>query len=174
MTEFRPTGFQQLPLVIKNLIIINVLVFAVRYTLGVRGIDLDGYLGLHYWQSPLFHWWQLITHLFMHGSIEHIFFNLFALWMFGRVLENVWGPRRFLIFYFVCGIGAALCHLGVLTYEFYHFPETFNIDEATIGASGAVFGVLFAFGYLFPNALLYLYFAIPVKAKWGGGCLCRY
>ena len=223
MTDFRPGGFQQLPTVVKNLLIINVLVFALRYTLGMRGIDLDNYLGLHYWQSPLFHWWQLFTHLFMHGSVAHIFFNMFALWMFGRILENVWGPKRFLIFYIICGLGAALCHLGVLTFEYTRFHNAYmyyqehptfveyaqfirhehltdnpvfnnilsfwnanpmcsncaqtsidaiNIhykgmmDEATVGASGAIMGVLFAFGYLFPNTLLYLYFAIPVKAKW--------
>lgn len=216
MTDFRPGGFQQLPTVVKNIIIINVLVFLLRYALETRGIDLDVYLGLHYWQSSLFRWWQPLTHLFMHGSIAHIFFNMFALWMFGRILENIWGPQRFLLFYLVCGFGAAICHMGVLTFEympmhhgfiayqqhpgilaFIDFANKFHIspnpefisawgsdptsnyyisgsiklldslfNEATIGASGAVMGLLFAFGYLFPNTLLYLYFAIPVKAKW--------
>jgi membrane associated rhomboid family serine protease len=116
MTEFRPGGFQQLPLIVKNLIIINALVFLLRYVLSTRGIDLDIYLGLHYWASPQFRWWQVITHMFMHGSLMHIFFNMFALWMFGRILENIWGPQRFLIFYMICGLGAALCHMAVLTY----------------------------------------------------------
>jgi len=221
MTDFRTGGFQQLPLVVKNLLIINILVFALRYVLSLQGIDLDNSLGLHYWQSPLFRWWQPFTHMFMHGSIEHIFFNMFALWMFGRILENVWGPRRFLVFYLICGLGAALCHMGVLTFEYTRFHNDFMayqehpglqsfidfikhhhvsvdpsslsgwqsfpdspgeiresvdflnkyytdmINEATIGASGAIFGLLFAFGYLFPNTELYIFFIpIPVKAKW--------
>jgi membrane associated rhomboid family serine protease len=167
MTDIRPGAFQQLPVVVKNLVIINVLVFMIRYALAARGIDLDQYLGLYHWQSPMFRWWQPITHMFMHGSIGHIFFNMFALWMFGRILENVWGPQRFLIFYLVCGLGAAACQLGVITLEVNYFqfnPAIYN--DATIGASGAVMGLLFAFGYLFPNTLLYVYFAIPVKAKW--------
>jgi membrane associated rhomboid family serine protease len=222
MTQFRPSGFQQLPAVVKNIIIINVLVFLIAQLLNSRGISLDDTLGLHYWQSGKFRWWQLFTHMFMHANLTHIFFNMFALWMFGRILENVWGPQRFLIFYLVCGVGAAFCHLGVLTFEFTNYHDAFMqfqhaptatnfvyflrhhgligdidprfinqwsadpqntdyaqqaakfledhyhnmIDEATIGASGAVFGLLFAFGYLFPNTLLYLYFAIPIKAKW--------
>jgi len=214
MTEFRPGRFQQLPLVVKNLLIINALVFLLQYALSTRGIDLDDALALHYWQSPLFRWWQPFTHMFMHGSISHIFFNMFALWMFGRILENLWGPRRFLIFYLVCGLGAALCHMGVLTFEYTRFHDAFMqyqqnptfpafntflkhyisaaapfsesnwdpagsiraiheyytthmINEPTVGASGAVFGLLFAFGYLFPNTELYLYFIpIPIKAKW--------
>jgi membrane associated rhomboid family serine protease len=167
MTDFRPGGFQQLPIVVKNLLIINVIVFLLRSALATRGIDLDVYLALFHWNSPLFRWWQPITHMFMHGSVAHIFFNMFALWMFGRILENVWGPKRFLIFYLVCGLGAAACQLGVLSVEVNYFgfdPMVYN--EATIGASGAVMGLLFAFGYLFPNTLLYLYFAIPIKAKW--------
>lgn len=226
MTEFRPGGFQQLPLIVKNLLIINVLVFLLTMALRTRGVDLDDTLALHYWQSPHFRWWQLITHMFMHGSWAHIFFNMFALWMFGRILENVWGPQRFLIFYLICGLGAALCHLGVLTFEYTRYYNDFlayqqhpgldqfrdfikhhnvavnpasmaswisdpnspagiresvdflnryyygdanmagMINEATVGASGAVFGLLFAFGYLFPDTLLYVYFAIPIKAKW--------
>ncbi len=226
MNEYRPGGFQELPVVVKNLLIINVLVFLLTQALATRGIDLDNYLALHYWQSPMFRWWQLVTHMFMHGNWGHIFFNMFALWMFGRILENMWGPKRFLIFYMVCGVGAALCHLGVLTFEFTRFyndflvyqqhpglnqfrdfirihhvavnPESMAswinnptslaeindsidflsryyfgdarmpgmISEATVGASGAIFGLLFAFGYLFPNTMLYVYFAIPIKAKW--------
>lgn len=225
MTEFRPSRFQQLPSIVKNLIIINVLVFLIAQLfesrgLSVNGASFDDLFALHYWQSSKFRWWQLFTHLFMHANITHIFFNMFALWMFGRILENLWGPKRFLIFYIVCGLGAAFCHLGVLTFEFTNYHSAFMtyqqnpnptnflyflrhhglgvdqqfmdewgsdpqspnaiqksitslhahytdmIDDPTIGASGAVFGLLFAFGYLFPNTLLYLYFAIPVKAKW--------
>ncbi len=224
MSNFRFGGLQQIPMVVRNLIIINVLVYLFTYTLGLRGIDLNDYLALHYWQSPLFRWWQIFTHMFMHGSISHIFFNMFALWMFGRILEDVWGPRRFLIFYLVCGLGAAFCHLGVLTFEYTRFHDAFMhyqqnptfveyaqfirhhnladdpiltrilnfwsankdcgdcastsilrinayysamINEATVGASGAIFGLLFAFGYLFPNTELYIYFIpIPIKAKY--------
>lgn len=230
MSEFRPGRFQVLPSVVKNIIIINVLMVLLQFVLGQNGIDLSNYLGLHYWKSPLFHWWQLITHIFMHGTptdlqatILHIFSNMFALWMFGSILENTWGPKRFLLFYMVCGLGAAFCHMGVLTYEHEKFEHAFNayqqsptldhyaifikqeglnkiapfielyrnwsidpasiaasnnsiqlihsyymvtINEATVGASGAVFGVLFAFGYLFPNTLIYLYFFVPLKAKW--------
>lgn len=230
MTDFRPGRFQVLPLVVKNLLIINVIMVFAQFVLGKMGIDLSVSLGLHYWKSPLFRPWQFITHIFMHGSyndldatILHLFSNMFALWMFGSILENVWGPKRFLTFYMICGVGAALCHLGVLHYEFSLFNnalsdyqqnttvgeygvflqkhkldhiEVFNnlrlawennpvsvdygntslrllhqyrmlmYDEATVGASGAVFGILFAFGYLFPNTLLYIYFLIPIKAKY--------
>lgn len=227
MANFR-FGNSQLPPVVKNLIIINVVMVVLQFALGQAGINLGDYLGLHYWASPLFRWWQPFTHLFMHGdpynvqeTIMHIFSNMFALWMFGRILENIWGPRRFLIFYFVCGLGAAICHSVVLTIEYtslhnsimqyqqhpglqeflqlikqYHIPVSqpsmagwfadpnsieqiqgslsfLNsyymqaINEATVGASGAVFGVLFAFGYLFPNTELMLLFPpIPIKAKW--------
>lgn len=219
MTDFRPSGFQQLPLIIKNLLIINALVFLLSLAMSSKGIDLDQYLALHYWRSPLFRWWQLITHLFMHASFMHIFFNMFALWMFGRILENVWGAQRFLFFYLVCGIGAAVCHLGVLTFEYTRFYNAFleyqmhptftnfahflrenvpgfnpdfisaqaandwdpqasirdiaayydshMLNQAAVGASGAIFGVLFAFGYLFPNTeLMILPIPFPIKAKW--------
>jgi membrane associated rhomboid family serine protease len=182
MTDFRPGGFQQLPNIVKNLVIINGLVFLLQYAFEQRGVDLSVYLGLHYWQSPLFHWWQPLTHMFMHGSLGHIFFNMFALWMFGRILEDVWGPKRFLMFYLICGIGAAACHMAVLTIDYmplYHkilsnpqayliLPDYYkHISGATVGASGAVFGLLFAFGYLFPNTELMLLFPpIPIKAKW--------
>ncbi|MGC8751012.1 rhomboid family intramembrane serine protease [Hydrotalea sp.] len=184
MTEFRPGRFQILPLVIKNLIIINGLVFLAQMTIGRQGfINMDDLFALHTFQSPLFRPWQLITHMFMHGSFEHIFFNMFALWMFGSVLENLWGPKRFLTFYIVCGLGAALSHLIVLYFQTQHLIEAFNsldpatqqlyrnnflakLNEATIGASGAVFGCLAAFGYLFPNTRIYLYFFVPIKAKW--------
>jgi membrane associated rhomboid family serine protease len=119
----------------------------------------------------------------MHGNFYHILGNMFALWMFGSVLENVWGPQRFLTFYIVCGFGAALCHMGVLYYEMQQTIRLFNalsfeqqqlyrdgllnkVNEATLGASGAVFGCLAAFGYLFPNTYIYVYYLIPLKAKW--------
>ena len=220
MANFRLGGFPPVTPIVKNLIIINGLMFALRYVLQQKGIDLDAYLGLHYWQSPLFRWWQPITHMFMHGSLEHIFFNMFGLYMFGSILENVWTKQRFLLFYFICGLGAALCYTGVLALQYTHFQhdfmlfqqhptydqfvsfvnahhlsvtglssETFNpqeliyetnqyytnmINDPMVGASGAIFGILFAFGYLFPDLPLMIFFIpIPVKAKWvvTGYCL---
>jgi membrane associated rhomboid family serine protease len=236
MTEFRPGRFQILPVVIKNLLIINGLFFLAQLTLDgtgasgdlqVRTGNLADFFALHHIFSPLFKPWQLLTHMFMHGSLSHIFGNMFALWMFGSVLENLWGPKRFLAFYLLCGFGAALLHLGSLWYEnvqllndltrlrdnvslsnyeiFYeHYlrnllsygepypsqllsawqndPGNFQykeqglslatqytnlaLAEPTMGASGAVFGCLAAFGYLFPNTYIYLYFFVPIKAKW--------
>ncbi len=184
MTEFRPGSFQILPTAIKNLIIINVLVFLAQTFVGNNlGFSFDDLFALHSWQSKLFEPWQFVTHLFMHGSIGHIFSNMFALWMFGSILENLWGPRRFIIFYLACGLGAALCHMIVLYVENQHLLNLFHslslpeqsaaqgmvtqrIDEATLGASGAVFGCLAAFGFLFPNTYIYLYFFLPLKAKW--------
>jgi len=225
MREFRPGSFQILPTVIKNLLIINVLVFIAQQTVEKSGNPelMNDLFALHTWQSPLFKPWQFVTHLFMHGNFGHILSNMFALWMFGSVLENLWGPKRFLTFYIVCGLGAALMHMTVLYFEtnallnnyhtvvqhfdfsnfesFYNkyiagsYPSTGNVaaewknnpgdasatqqayslvqqyvnlrlNEATLGASGAVFGCLAAFGYLFPNTYIYIYFFLPLKAKW--------
>jgi len=184
MTEFRPGSFQMIPPVIKNLIIINVLVFLATQTLGpVIEAKMTNLLALHDVRSVFFRPHQLVTYLFMHGGWDHIFFNMFALWMFGAVLENYWGGKRFLIFYMVSGIGAAICHLAVLYPEMssklaelheqygdqileYRNAPGFPLNEPTVGASGSVFGCLAAFGYLFPNSLIYLYFFVPIKAKW--------
>jgi membrane associated rhomboid family serine protease len=233
--QFQPTGFRVLPPVVKNLLILNGLFFLATLSFGsVFHIDLTDILGLHYFQANAFRPYQLITYMFMHGSFSHILFNMFALWMFGGVLENLWGPKRFLIYFLVTGIGAALVHYGVLFYEinpvvnamdsFIAAPDLiklqhfltlhqFQISEnsgemwqnfmrfkadysalvfdpknvqalqgtvnfitdyresflnmpVVIGASGAVFGLLLAFGMLFPNSLIYIYFFIPMKAKW--------
>lgn len=184
MTEFRPGGFQVLPVVVKNLLIINGLVFLAQVTFEKTGMgSLENLFALHDVHSVYFRPHQLVTHLFMHGSFGHIFFNMFALWMFGNVLENYWGAKKFLIFYIACGLGAGILHLGVLYYEnisvmqlFHSLPAiqqeellyspNFKVNIATVGASGAVFGCLAAFGFLFPNSLIYLYFFIPIKAKW--------
>ena len=108
MREFRQTRFEVLPVVIKNLIIINALMFLSQWVLGPDiETKIFNVFALHTWQSPLFKPWQFITYLFLHGSFEHIFFNMFALWMFGSVLESLWGPKRFLLFYLICGLGAA-------------------------------------------------------------------
>lgn len=184
MTEFRPSRFEILPTVIKNLIIINVLVFIAQKVLPPTLIDMDNVFALHTWQSELFKPWQFVTYMFLHSTQDffHIFFNMFALWMFGSVLENVWGPKRFLTFYIVSGLGAALCHMIVLYFENQQIINEYNLlplaqqqfyaenlkgllNGATVGASGAVFGCLAAFGYLFPNTYIYLYF-FPIKAKW--------
>ncbi len=197
MEQFRPTGFRILPPVVKNLLIINTLFFLGTMAFSSR-IDLDQYLGLHYFTSPMFRPHQLVTYMFMHGGFTHILFNMFALWMFGNVLENVWGPKRFLIYYMVTGIGAGLIQLLVLYFRLSSIESTLDpqiismvqekgydllmegknyadpvigklnllINTTTIGASGAVFGILLAFGMMFPNSLIYVYFAIPVKAKY--------
>jgi membrane associated rhomboid family serine protease len=184
MSDFRYYRPNNLPPVIKNLIIINVLVFIIQMTYqSGKTIDLNNLFALHDVHSVFFKPYQLITHMFMHGSIGHIFFNMFALWMFGRTLENVWGPKKFLTFYIVCGLGAAALHLAVLYYEMKPVMEYFHtlpadeqaalldsprfvINGATVGASGAIFGCLAAFGYLFPNSEIYVYFLLPLKAKW--------
>ena len=183
MTEFRPGRFELIPPVIKNLIIINALVFfAQQIFANNASFDMENLFALHDVRSYYFKPHQLVTHLFMHGGFTHIFFNMFALWMFGSILENLWGGKRFLIFYMACGLGAAVLHLATLYIELtpafeqlktIPFPKReeyiygkYNINSETVGASGAVFGCLAAFGYLFPNSLIYLYMLFPVKAKW--------
>ena len=195
---YRPTSFSQLPEVVKNLLIINGLLFLGTISLENYGINLTQILALHQLQSTDFMPHQLITHFFMHANFTHLFFNMFALWMFGKILENVWGGKRFLIYYMFTGLGAAALHLGVSQYEILSLQSQLNpsdvnillengknvlegnqnysnqmmgklnllINTPTVGASGAVFGILLAFGMLFPNTLLYIYFAIPVKAKY--------
>lgn len=200
MSDYRPTQFNILPEVIKNLLIINGLFFMGTVVFESSfGADVYRYLGLHLPGSPQFMVHQLITHMFMHGNFGHILFNMFALWMFGNSLENVWGGKRFLIYYMVTGLGAAFIHMGVSMFEALSLQNelmslgatgdqlatwrAMSIDEAirqpalirdyalkyaipTVGASGAVFGILLAFGMLFPNVRIYLYFAIPIKAKY--------
>lgn len=127
MTNIRPQGFQVLPLVVKNLLILNGLLFLATVVLQNNfNIDLVNILGLHFFASDLFRPFQLVTHIFMHGSIMHLFSNMFALWMFGSVLENVWGPKRFLIYYFICGLGGAFLHLGVSWFEYAQLQSAVN------------------------------------------------
>ena len=187
---YRPSNFSELPEVVKNLLIINGLFFLATISLDNFGLDLVKIFGLHQFQSADFRPHQIVSHLFMHGDFTHLFFNMFALWMFGKILENVWGAKRFLTFYIVTGIGAAFVHLLISQYQILsisnQIPEMVNlaiegrynpsipiskkltqlIITPTVGASGAVFGLLLAFGMLFPNTLLYIYFAIPIKAKY--------
>lgn len=224
MQNYRP--FAGMPPAVKILIIINVaMFFLTMFVDKTFGINTANILGLHLPQSIYWWPWQYVTHMFMHGSITHLFFNMFALFMFGRVLESVWGTNRFLVYYFTCGLGAAMLNSAVGWYEINHMYEQFeafrntpepglladfvrsqlgqqtagwiwevvdawtnNPDSAqyiqsgeqifqriiemkinvpTIGASGAVFGILLAFGMLFPNTELYMMFIpIPIKAKY--------
>ena len=232
MNNYRTGPFSGIPLVVKNLLILNILMLFITWVVNsTYGVDLNEYLGLYYFKSEHFRPYQFVTHMFMHagigrGGIMHIFFNMFALWMFGQVLESVWGPKRFFIYYMIVGIGAAFFYTLVnhihISYiisaadQYFktptpdgfailikrYFPEyygqvytkllepwfanpgsaeyvqkaseSFNqlltyryIDVPMIGASGAVFGVLLAFGMMFPNTQLMLIFPpIPIKAKY--------
>ena len=193
-------GFSALPPVVKNLIIINVLLLVITWTAqSVLGYDLTSVLGLYFPKSEMFRPFQILTHMFMHAGIWHLFFNMFALYMFGGILENVWGPKRFFIYYMVCGLGAALVHESVIAVQYHKVINTISPDQLqlvladgaavlnegkqyadvtmrnlqiimnvpTVGASGAIFGVLLAFGVLFPNTQLMLLFPpIPIKAKY--------
>ena len=149
-----------LPSGVKHLLIINVLMFAATYVLERLGyLQITNMLCLWPIGSGLFRVWQPLTYMFMHAGLDHIFFNMFALWMFGYVLENYWGTKRFVAYYLVCGIGAAITHMAMsLLFKMPLVP--------TVGASGAVYGILLAFGMMFPNERIYLYFLMPIKAKW--------
>ena len=176
--QYSPTGFRVLPPVVKHLLIINAILFLATFTLNRFNIDLSDYLGLHFFLAKDFMPYQLFTYMFMHANFEHIFFNMFALWMFGNTLENIWGSKRFLLFYIICGLGAAVSQevvqfidfemrtdwqgLAILNDGMREVLNTWN----TVGASGAVYGLLLAFGMLFPNSRIYLYFLFPIKAKW--------
>jgi membrane associated rhomboid family serine protease len=193
-------GILGLPPVVKNIIMINVLMILAYYAASsVFGIDLNSLLGLYFPKSEQFKPLQIVTHMFMHGGFWHIFFNMYALFIFGPILEHVWGPKRFLIFYMVCGLGAAFTHETVIFFQYNHLinsispedvrdvisqgtayfhqgkvftdPDMQNLqillNTPTVGASGAIFGVLLAFGVLFPNTQLMLLFPpIPIKAKY--------
>lgn len=221
-----PRGFSVLPPVVKNLLIINGLFFLSQLMISsVFKIDIVEYLGMHYFGSDKFNPIQMVSYMFLHSTqnFAHLIFNMFALWMFGYMLENMWGGKRFLTYYMVTGIGAAVIHMIVLyigisgmqsdaaqvmnypdptsfnNFVLSHFPQYQNSlngfinswslnpqnpeminqasiylnelieirkDVPTVGASGAVFGILLAFGMLFPNTLIYLYFFFPIKAKW--------
>ena len=172
-----------MPTVTKNLLIINVLVFLAGYALQGYGVDLDSMFGLHYFMASDFRVYQLFTYLFLHGGFTHLFFNMFAVWMFGRILEHVWGPKRFLFYYFVCGVGAGLCQelVQFVDYTMELAPyarvdvgggfiismgEYLNMMN-TVGASGAVYGILLAFGMLFPNEQMFIFpLPMPIKAKY--------
>ena len=170
-----------LPPITKNLLIINVLCYFGIIVARRYGLDLDSVLGLHFFLASDFKLYQLFTYMFMHANLEHIFFNMFAVWMFGRTLEMVFGSKRFLTYYLVCGIGAGIVQ-EVIQYVFYATElvrydsvnigvEIVPMDEylnlmTTVGASGAVYGILLAFGMLFPNSLMFVFpLPFPIKAK---------
>ena len=173
--------YKIMPTVTKNLIIINVLVFFGTLVAQRYGIDLTNYLGLHFFLASDFNPAQLITYMFMHGGFSHIFFNMFAVFMFGTVLERTWGPKRFLFYYIACGIGAGLIQEGVqyIKYivDYSHYSQVdigtgiipmgeFLNMLTTVGASGAVYAILLAFGMLFPNNQLFIFpLPFPIKAK---------
>ena len=165
------------PPVVQNIIILTVLFFMAETILPARMGDwMFTNLGLYFWESGNFHLHQLVTHMFMHANLTHLFMNMFALWMFGRTLEYELGSKRFLIYYMVTGVGAALIQLGVTWLQVDSMSSAMFVDQAKlqslvyapmIGASGAVFGVLLAFGMMHPNAILMLLFPpIPIKAKY--------
>ena len=143
----------------KNLLVINILAFLASWVLQRSGVDLNALLGLHFFKASDFHFYQFFTYMFLHGGFTHILFNMFALWMFGSVIERVWGPKKFLFYYIVCGVGAGIIQEMVQLYFFADIP--------TLGASGAVYGILLAFGMIFPNERLFIIpFPFPIKAKW--------
>lgn len=180
--QYSPNKFNLLPPVCKNLLIINILMFLATYVLKLRGINLEDYLGLHFFMADSHHIWQYITYSFMHANFNHLFFNMFAIWMFGYTLENIWGTKRFIFFCFTAALGAALMQqityyfmfrdyaLGIKEYfptDFGYIPSKVFLNQInTVGASGIVFGLLLAFGMMFPNTYIYLYFLLPIKTKW--------
>jgi membrane associated rhomboid family serine protease len=198
MSQFRFTRPGNFPPIIKNLIIINVLV-AVAQLLFDQQFQLTNLFTLEPIISeelkealarnapmvsiPHFSPYQVFTHMFTHAPLSvmpfHLLFNMLILWMFGRILENVWGPKKFLTFYLICGVGAAVFHLLIQYFrcEFLLLPAVQSVDQVgfnkyggalagVVGASGAIMGVMAAFAYLFPNTELYIWGAFPIKAKW--------
>lgn len=229
--NYSPGSFSILPPVVKNLLIINGLFFLGTMSLGnAFGIDLVNLLGLHFPGSTDYKWFQWLTYMFMHGNFGHIFFNMFAVWMFGSALENYWGGKKFIIYYILTGFGAALTHYAITYYEYYpfislvnevssnpsyeniiafrnseyfyrtsqtimefndffaqynsiaesspsearrlaseffvHYKESILSLPVIVGASGALFGILLAYGMTFPNTHILIYFLFPIKAKY--------
>ncbi len=150
--NYRPS--QKIPPVVLNLIIINVIVFIAQYVLDST-MHITYRFGLYSINSGLFQPYQLVTHMFLHGGFFHILFNMYALWLFGAVLERIWGPKRFLIFYLICGLAAGVAEMLLVN------------GGPAIGASGAIMGLLAAFAYTFPNTEFFIIpFPFPIKAKW--------
>ncbi len=156
--QYRPERFTK---AVLNLLIINGILFLATMVIGSKyGISLERLFALYFPLTPEFKWYQLITHMFMHGSVMHILLNMYALWLFGTKLESLWGTQRFLAFYFICGVGAFLTHwlVGYLG---------FSDLSPIIGASGAVSGLVVAYGYLFRDSqFMIIPIPIPIKAKY--------
>ncbi|HEX2920845.1 MAG TPA: rhomboid family intramembrane serine protease [Bacteroidales bacterium] len=193
-------GFFALPPVVKNIIMLNVIMLLANYAAkAALGIDLNTILGLYFPKSEQFMPVQIITHIFMHGDFLHLLLNMYALFIFGQVLESTWGPKKFLLYYLVCGIGAAITHETVIAFQYSAIASNLDSDSLsmvleegtdwfrrgqplpgnemlklqmllntpTVGASGAVFGILLAFGVMFPNTQLMLLIPpMPIKAKY--------
>ena len=183
---------RKIPVITKSLLIANIVMFLFTMLLGGETIGsetdyrLNNILGLHFFLSHDFHIYQLFTYMFMHGNLTHLFFNMFALWMFGCVVENVWGPRKFLFYYLACGIGAGIFQELAQFAQFYIMASEqlpgFNITQTmtvannsagllnhwtTVGASGAIYAILLAFGMIFPEERIFIFpLPIPIKAKW--------
>lgn len=173
-----------IPPITKNLLIINSICYLAYIVLAGRGVNLNSLFGLHYVQASEFYIYQLVTYMFMHASFMHLFFNMFALWMFGGVIERTFGAKRFMTYYFVCGLGAALCQElsqaamvysliaeqgGTLSDLLHLSPleRTALNGMTTVGASGCIYGVLLAFGMTFPEERMFIFpLPIPIKAKW--------
>lgn len=181
----------RIPTVTKNLLIINLIAFIATQVFLLRGIDLADIGGLHFFMASNFHYYQLVSYLFLHADFTHILFNMFGLWMFGGVIENVWGPKKFLFYYIACGIGAGICQ-EIVQYIQYTSDTSLSglsLDQIvhvqvmggtmempvgdylnkwwTIGASGSIYAVILAFGMTFPNERIFIIpFPFPIKAKW--------
>ena len=174
---------RQIPPITKNLLIINVLAFLAYYVMRGQGVDMNDIFGLHFFLAPDFHIYQLFTYMFMHGGFTHLFFNMFALWMFGCTIENAWGSRRFLYYTLACGVGAGVFQecaqfvsyavQGLAAYD------TVNIEGMvmpmssyinlwnTVGFSGAVYGILLGFGMTYPEERIFIFpLPVPIKGKW--------
>ncbi|WP_276908872.1 rhomboid family intramembrane serine protease [Hallella colorans] len=176
----------KIPPITKNLLIINVLAFVgLLVAQQVWGIDLNYVLGLHFFMASDFYLYQLVTYMFMHGGWEHIILNMFMLWMFGSVVERTWGEKRFLFYYILCGIGAGVMQeIAQFFYVYFMLDaqqplgivESFSVmrqlgdqlnNLTTVGASGAIYALLLAFGMMFPNEKMFIIpIPIPIKAKW--------
>lgn len=180
---------RQIPNITRNLLIINVLAYALMWVLqtvtanSVTPVDLNDWFGLHFFLASDFHLYQLVTYMFMHGGWIHLFFNMFALWMFGCVIENVLGSKRFLFYYILCGIGAGLVQEaaqfvnyaveGLAAYDTVNMQGMMVPMDAylnrwtTVGASGSIYAILLAFGMIFPENKIFIFpLPVPIKAKW--------
>ena len=176
----------RIPTITKNLLIINVLMFFATWVFARQGVDLNSLFGLHFFLASDFSFYQLFTYMFMHANFTHILFNMFTLWMFGCVVESVWGPKKYLFYYIACGVGAGLIQMVAQFGEFYLLASDqipgFGMGDimevarnsqpvlnmmTTVGASGAIYGILLAFGMLFPEQRMFIFpLPVPIKAKW--------